>query len=152
VMPPPKVVVLMVGVNNLWSGKNSSEEIVAGLRAVVEKLRSKVPDSQILVLGLLPVGADLTDVNRQRATEFNVLAAQLEEWNNVSFLNPGMKFLRRDGKLIEGLFQSDNIHLTAKGYDLFAKELTPAVMDLLKPAAPAAEPVKAQPELGPVGR
>lgn len=150
--PAPKVVVLMVGLNNLWSGQNSGEEVVAGLRAVVEKLRSSVPISQILVVGLLPVGAELTDINRQRATEFNVLAAQLEEWNNVSFLNPGVKFLRRDGKLLEGLFQADNIHLTAKGYDLLAKELTPAVMELLKPAEPAAEPVKVKQELGPVGR
>ncbi|MEZ0387259.1 MAG: GDSL-type esterase/lipase family protein, partial [Verrucomicrobium sp.] len=147
----PKVVVLMVGASNLWSGRNTSEEIVDGYRAIVEKLRTKVPDAQILVLGVLPVAPALTDLARQRATELNVLAAQLNDWNRVKFANFAPKFIRRDGRLQDEFYQADNMNLTAKGYEAFAKELTPIVMEMLKPI-PTTTPAVPEPELGPVGR
>lgn len=146
---PPKVVVVLIGANNLIRGVNSTEEVMDGTRAVVEKLRSKVPQARLLVLGALPMGAELSDANRQRGMEFNVLAATLKEWNQVDFLNPGTKLLRRDGRPMEGVLQEDLIHLTAKGYDLMAAGIAPAVVELLK--APAAEPAPPA-EPGPVGK
>jgi lysophospholipase L1-like esterase len=138
----PKVVVLMAGVNNVWSGKNSSVEIVEGLRAVVKKIRTKTPSSKVLVLGVLPVGERLTDVARQRVTELNVLAAGLQDGDNgVKFADFSRKFIRRDGGLMDSLYLPDNLHLTAKGYETLAKELVPVVLELVKAVDDAAAKV-----------
>src|SRR5262249_29418296 len=51
----PKVVVLMIGTNNV--GSNKPEEIAEGVRAIVDKLRAKLPKSKILLLGIFPRGA-----------------------------------------------------------------------------------------------
>ena len=50
----PRVVVLMIGTNN--SGDNTSGEIVAGIKAIVDELRKRLPDSKILLLGVFPRG------------------------------------------------------------------------------------------------
>ena len=52
----PKLAVLMIGTNN--SGSNSSEQIAAGVTAIVEKLRKELPETKVLVLGIFPRGAD----------------------------------------------------------------------------------------------
>src|SRR3954464_436209 len=48
----PKLAVLMIGTNN--SGSNTSEQIAEGVKLIVEKLRSKLPNTKVLVLGIFP--------------------------------------------------------------------------------------------------
>ena len=129
---PPKVVVLMIGVNNLWSGQNTGGEIAAGIRAIVEKLREKLPQTKVLVLGVLPVGADPMGLDRVRAAQINTEAAGIGNGAEVRFLDLSTRFLTRKGTLTEGAYATDQVHLTALGYDILAEELRPWVETLLK--------------------
>ena len=52
----PKVVVLMIGTNNL--GSNSDAEIVEGIAGDVAKIRAKFPETKVLLLGIFPRGAN----------------------------------------------------------------------------------------------
>jgi lysophospholipase L1-like esterase len=128
----PKVVVLMIGVNNLWSGKNTAEEIAGGIRAVVEKLRAKLPQAKVLVLGLLPIGAKAEDIGRWTVSEINAHAAKVDDGAMVKFVDLGPKFLQKDGKLLQDAFAKDNLHLSTKGYEILAKELAPVVTEMMK--------------------
>lgn len=128
----PKLVVLMIGVNNLWSGKNSGEEIAGGIRAIVEKLRAKLPQTKVLVLGVLPIGSKPDDLGRFRVKEINDHAARLDDGATVRFMDVGAKLLQKNGKLLEGAYAPDNLHLTAKGYEVLAKELAPLVTGMMK--------------------
>jgi lysophospholipase L1-like esterase len=128
----PKVVVLMIGVNNLWSGKNTGEEIAGGVRAIVEKLRAKLPQSKVLVLGVLPIGDKSEDIGRLKAREINDHAARLDDGSMVKFADFGAKLLQKNGRLLEGAYLPDHLHLTAKGYDLLAQELLPLVTEMMK--------------------
>src|SRR6478672_9961082 len=60
----PKLAVLMIGTNN--SGSNTSEQIAAGVKAIVEKLRTKLPNTKVLVLGIFP-RADNFDAQKNKA-------------------------------------------------------------------------------------
>src|SRR3954451_16101873 len=53
----PKLAVLMIGTNN--SSTNTSEQIAEGVKLIVEKLRAKLPNTKVLVLGIFPRGANL---------------------------------------------------------------------------------------------
>ena len=48
----PKVVVLMVGTNNLTT--DTPDEIAQGIKAIVEELRHRLPKAKILLLGVFP--------------------------------------------------------------------------------------------------
>lgn len=128
----PKVVVLLIGVNNVWSGKNSGEQIAGGIRAVVEKLRNKLPQSKVLVLGVLPIGATAEDLGRWRVKDLNGHAAMLDDGAMVKYVDLGPKLLQKNGKLLEGAYAADNLHLTSKGYEVLAKELVPVVTEMMK--------------------
>jgi lysophospholipase L1-like esterase len=128
----PKVVVLMIGVNNLWSGKNTGEEVAGGIRAIVEKLRAKLPQTKVLVLGVLPIGDKAEDIGRTKVREINDYAAQLDDRAMVRFADLGPKLLQKNGKLLEGAYMPDRLHLTAKGYEVLAKELLPVVTEMMK--------------------
>lgn len=128
----PKLVVLMIGVNNVWSGVNDGAEIANGIRAIVDKLRAKLPQTKVLVLGVLPIGAKAEDIGRLRIKHINEHAAKLDDGAMVKFADLGPKLLTRSGALLEGAFLKDNLHLTARGYEVLAKELVPLVTEMLK--------------------
>ncbi len=50
----PKLAVLMIGTNN--AGCGNPREIAAGVQAIVEKLRTKLPQTKVLVLAIFPRG------------------------------------------------------------------------------------------------
>ena len=52
----PKLAVLMIGTNNAGNAHNTAEESAAGVKAVVEKLRAKLPQTKVLVLAIFPRG------------------------------------------------------------------------------------------------
>lgn len=128
----PRLVVLMIGVNNLWSGRNSAEEVAGGIRAIVEKLHAKLPQSRVLVLGILPFGPSADGFGRLRTKETNENAAKLDDGAMVKYLDLGPRLLQKNGKLLEDAYAQDNLHLTAKGYEVLAKDLLPVVTEMMK--------------------
>ena len=141
----PKVVVLLIGVNNLWSGVNTAEEIGGGVRAIVEKIRTKLPETKVLVLGLLPMDPEPGSFNRFRGAQINPHLAKLDDGANVRYANLSSRFLQKTGAFLPGIYAADNVHLTSKGYEILARELLPLVTAMSKESAtvPGAVPVPA---------
>jgi lysophospholipase L1-like esterase len=124
----PKLVVLMIGTNN--SGVNSSEEIAAGITAIVEKLRKKLPESKVLVLGIFPRGADKENKQRKVNEGANAIVSKLADDKHVFYLDIGPKFLEADGTLSKEIMP-DLLHLSPKGYQIWAESIDGKVAELL---------------------
>jgi beta-glucosidase len=124
----PKAAVIMIGTNN--SGSNTSEEIAAGVKAIVEKLRAKLPDTKILVLGIFPRGADKNDPRRQTNEQANALIAKLADDKMVFYLDIGPKLLAEDGTLSREIMP-DLLHLSTTGYSMWAEAIEPTLARLL---------------------
>jgi beta-glucosidase len=125
----PKLAVLMIGTDNAGSGKQS-EEIAAGVAAVVAKLRAKLPQTKVLVLAIFPRGADTNDRLRQVNTKANQIIAKLADDKDIYFLDIGPKFLEADGKLSRQVMP-DLLHLTPKSYAIWAEAMEPMVKKLM---------------------
>lgn len=52
----PKLAVVMIGTNNSNNDDYTAEEIADGIKAIVAKLREKLPETKILLLGVFPRG------------------------------------------------------------------------------------------------
>ena len=50
----PKVAVILIGANNLGRLHWSAEDTVAGIDAIVQQLRHRLPQTKLLLLGVLP--------------------------------------------------------------------------------------------------
>lgn len=53
----PKLAVIMIGTNNSNGKDNTAEEIGEGVKAIVQKVRDKLPETKILLLAIFPRGA-----------------------------------------------------------------------------------------------
>jgi len=124
----PRVVALLIGINNVGAG-NPPHEIVAGLAACVKELRKLSPSTKILILGVFPMG-EKPDEDRDLVKEINAGYAALADSKNVFFADIGPKFLEKDGSISKKTME-DFLHLTPKGYELYAKELSALVKPLL---------------------
>ena len=123
----PKVAVLMIGTNNV--GSNSADEIAAGVTAIVKELRRRLPETKVLLLGIFP-RSEKPDKAREKLAEVNKQIARLDDGSNVSYLDIGKTFLNPDGTISREIMP-DFLHLTAKGYRLWADAMEPTLWRLL---------------------
>lgn len=124
----PKLAVVMIGTNN--SGTNTPREIADGVAAIVRTIRDKSPQTEILLLAIFPRGANEKDARREVNTKTNNLIARLAEDKKVHFLDIGPEFLDEQGELTREIMP-DLLHLSGKGYRIWAESIEPSVKKLL---------------------
>jgi len=132
----PKVIVLLIGTNNLGKERNSDKlrnttpEAIEGVTAVVAELRKDFPTSKILFLAVFPRD-DFGPEQRQAGDEANAALAKLGDGKHVFFLDIGAKFLGPDG-LIPADVMPDKLHPSLKGYEIWAAAIKEQLAKLLK--------------------
>lgn len=127
----PKAVMLMIGTNNLGN-KQSPEDTIVGVTAVVNELREKLPDSKILLLAVFPRGNKADDPFRAQIKQVNEAIAKLDDGGkHIKYLDIGEKFLAPDGELTKEIMP-DFLHPNAKGYEIWADAVEPSLDEMLK--------------------
>ncbi|HEX3799944.1 MAG TPA: platelet-activating factor acetylhydrolase IB subunit [Verrucomicrobiae bacterium] len=132
----PKVIVLMIGTNNTGKEKdkktirNTPAEVVEGVKAIVEEMRAKLPETKILLLAIFP-RAQPGDPFRTEINEINTGLARLDHPGTITYLDIGQKFLEPDGTLSRDIM-SDLLHPTEKGYKIWADAMNPTLDKMMK--------------------
>ena len=98
--------------------------------AIVKKLNTKLPKTKVLLLGIFPRAERADHPMRARIKEINESIAKLDDGKTVFFKNIGGRFLVEDGSLPKATMP-DFLHLSAKGYEIWAKSIEPAVAKIL---------------------
>jgi len=124
---PPKVVVLMIGTNNHG---DSAADVAAGVGKISEEIRAAWPATKVLLLGIFPRGQP-QDALRAKNDKTNELLAKLHDGKAVRFLEIGAKFLGADRRISSEIMY-DSLHLSAKGYALWAEAILPSLKELLE--------------------
>ena len=131
----PKVVVVLIGTNNLGRENATAAEAARGVEAVVTKLRAAFPEARIVLHGIFPCDYSPKAEVRQRVKGVNSLLARMDGADGkVVFRDIGPIFLESDGSILPAV-SPDGLHLTPEGYRRWASVLAPLVSELL--AAPA---------------
>lgn len=124
----PKVVVLMIGTNNI--PLNTPDEIAAGISAICDEIHQRSPASRILLLGIFPRG-EKPDANRATIEAVNQRLATFEGRGGVvTYLDIGDRFLAADRSISKDVMY-DFLHPTAKGYEIWAAAMEPTLIRLL---------------------
>jgi lysophospholipase L1-like esterase len=125
----PKVIVLMIGTNNI-GGQDSPADIAQAVGAIVGEIRQRLPETRVLVLGILPTQELATHPRREKIRATNKIISKLQDGDHVTYLDIGDKLLQPDGNFSVEITK-DFCHLTPKGYEIFADAIQPTIQSLL---------------------
>ncbi len=123
----PKLVVLLIGTNNLDNA--STEEIAEGVNAILVEIRQRLPKAHVLLLGLFPRGR-ATETIREKIRAVNDRLARLGDGKRVRYLDIGEVFLEPNGELAPELMP-DLLHPNVDGYKRWAEAMEPSLREML---------------------
>ena len=109
----PKVAVMLIGANNFDTMMDNYENI---LRGFVENL----PNTRIILLSLTSMGGEHWGYNNVKIK----LLAEKYSFEYVDLYSPLLNL--EDGEIYDE-YTTDGGHLTAQGYEVLTREITPAI-------------------------
>ena len=125
----PKLAVLMIGTNN--AGCGNPQEIAAGVQAIVEKLRAKLPQMKVLRAGDLPPRGRHARTAFARSTRRPMrLSPNWLTTRTSSSSTSAPSSSTRTAKLPRDIMP-DLLHPNAKGYEIWAEAIEPSVKKLM---------------------
>ncbi len=149
----PKLIVLLAGTNNVGrepGDEAKAAEIARGIKAIVTLCRQKAPKAKIILMAIFPRNdnpAVVPTINR-----INESIARLADGKRVRFLNINDQLADQNGMLFAGVMV-DKLHLSLKGYQIWADALKPLLRKILGPPAasdhappPTGDPSRQQPQ------
>jgi lysophospholipase L1-like esterase len=131
----PKVIVILAGTNNVGNRPGGDEkvaDIVGGFQALVDECREKAPQAKIIVTAIFPRNdnpAVLPEIGR-----INDELAKLADGQTIYYVNVNDQLADPEGILFDGM-TVDKLHLSAKGYQIWADGLRPLLTKFLGPPA-----------------
>jgi (4-O-methyl)-D-glucuronate---lignin esterase len=134
----PKVVVLLIGTNNIGfepvSGGDDAlvTDIAKGIKACLDTIHRKAPDAKILLMGITPRNTQGTTALMTTINKVNRRIAAFADGKTIRFLDIGERLADATGKLFEGM-TDDGLHLTDKGYQVWADAMEPVLAEWLGP-------------------
>src|SRR5437763_11806203 len=115
--------------NDLCYGR-SAEETADGIRAVLLKLRERLPSARILLLGLWPRGETAESPFRAKLAEVNRRIATCADGRAILYGEIGGVLLDAQGRLTPAI-APDHLHPTTAGYARLAPHLDRLIDRLL---------------------
>ena len=134
----PKIIVLLAGTNNIGNRVPAAgvgaaaADITRGIRAVINLMQAKAPEAVIILTAIFPRNDNMAVMPIIDAVNRNL--AGFADGGKVRFQNVNGKLAGPDGKLFEGMMNSDGLHPAVKGYQVWADALKPIFTEILGPA------------------
>ncbi|MGD9688990.1 MAG: GDSL-type esterase/lipase family protein [Phycisphaerales bacterium] len=138
----PTLIVLMIGTNNTGHRMDPARDTAAGVRAIIDRLKSKCPRARLLILGIFPRGDNADDPMRRRNDEVNAIVRTFADDATIFYRDIGSAFLMPDdapapaeagakkGRLKPGLMP-DKLHLSEEGYGVWGEAIERDVARLM---------------------
>jgi beta-glucosidase len=126
----PTLVVLMIGTNNTSARHDPPEETTAGIQAILATLRTRLPGTKILLLGVFPRSASADDPLRKVNASIDGHLEAYADNQHIFFLDLSRRFLDDRGRLSQDLMP-DYLHPNERGYQVWADGMEPMIRQLL---------------------
>jgi beta-glucosidase len=120
----------MIGTNNTGTRRDPPEETASGIQAILTTLRTRLPGTKILLLGVFPRGASADNPLRKLNLAINDRIRHYADNQQVFFLDLSPRFHDGRGHLSQDLMP-DYLHLSERGYHVWADGMEDMIRKLL---------------------
>ena len=124
-----KAAVVMIGTNNSNKDDNTEADILEGVAAIVQQIRTRQPDTKILLLGIFPRGKTFSP-QRGKILQVNQALARLDDGSRLFYLDFGSQYIENDGSISKSIMP-DALHPNEAGYRIWANATEPKLKQLL---------------------
>jgi N-acetylglucosamine-6-sulfatase len=125
----PKVIVVSIGTNNTGHKMQEPAQVAEGIEKILSVLEDKCPKAKILLLGVFPRGLEKFDEGRLNNAAINQIIRRFDDGERIRYRDIGHVFLEADGTISQEIMP-DFLHLTPKGYRLWAEAIEPDLKEL----------------------
>lgn len=117
------------------AGSYNAEEISRGYTATLNWIRQALPNTRVLLIGLMPRDNNFTD-RWIRLTDVNIRISKWQDQANpgtspVRYLDLWTHFSREWGVVEPNLFLDDQLHLTREGYEKWVDVINPLFREMM---------------------
>ncbi|MBS1721898.1 MAG: hypothetical protein JSS66_02705 [Armatimonadetes bacterium] len=126
----PKVVVMMIGTNNVGHGSSNPKQAAQGISLILKTLMKELPSTKILLLAVFPRAESPQDPMRHSVDEINAQITSFDDGHRVHFEDIGYAFKNTDGTL-RTLLMPDQLHLNEGGYEIWGEAMDRALSRML---------------------
>ena len=129
-----KAAIVMIGTNNSGKNKDGTDtytdaDILEGVTAIVNQIRSRQPDTKIILLGIFPRGKAFNP-QRGRLLEINQALAKLDDGKNIFYIDFGSQLIEADGSISPAMMK-DALHPGEAGYKIWDAAIEPKLKEIL---------------------
>ena len=129
-----KVAVVMIGTNNSNNNRAgvedySTADILEGVQAIIQQIRTRQPDTKIILLGIFPRGQTFS-AQRGKILQINEALARLDDGKNIFYIDFGSQLIENDGSISRTMMR-DYLHPGEAGYKIWANATEPKLKELL---------------------
>ena len=126
----PKVAVLMIGTNNTGDRNDDPAATAAGIKAIVNDLRKRLPRTKVLLLAVFPREEQPSAYLRRLNDSVNAIIANYADGRDVFFADINARLANADGTLSRDIMP-DLLHLNERGYEAWAQGIEPIMKKLM---------------------
>ena len=127
----PKLAVIMIGTNNTGHREDPPAETAAGIKAILDDLRERLPETKLLLLGVFPRSNKPEDKKRKINDDINKIISKYDDGKMIHYLDINHIFLEEDGTLPKSIMP-DFLHPNVEGYKKWADAMEPTISKLMK--------------------
>jgi lysophospholipase L1-like esterase len=119
----PRMVVLYAGSNDIHAGR-PPEQVFADFQAFVEKIRAKLPQTEIAYISIAGNPSRWAEVEQVK-TANALIEAYIKDRPGLKFINVFPHMLGSDGAPRPEIFIADRLHMNAEGYKIWTAIVEP---------------------------
>ncbi len=131
----PKVATLLIGTNNTDGNHylqiSTPAELAAGIGKICSIVRKKSPDTEIILLGILPYGYKPNHRDEINKATNRIISRFPEKDPKIHYHDLGHLFLKEHGKVRRDLMP-DYLHPNGEGDKLIFEALAPVISELMR--------------------
>ncbi|GAI56694.1 unnamed protein product, partial [marine sediment metagenome] len=130
----PKVAVILIGTNNTdgnhYLNISTPEELAGGIWKICEIVKEKLPETQILIMGILPYGYKPNHRNNINKATNDLISKFPEKDPGIHYIDIGHVYLNAEGKVRRELMP-DYLHPNPEGHMLMFEALDDDITGLM---------------------
>ncbi len=124
----PSEVVLMIGINDINTGK-SNDYVINHYQIILDNVKTNLPTTKVFTMSILPLndklaGAVNVEANNNKIVEINTRIQQMAIEKSYTYVDLHSLVKDANGKLI-GNYTDDGIHLNGNGFTVWTNLLKP---------------------------